>query len=400
MDITYKRDATASHMVISGRPKEIGFEEEMLKQNHIGVLLGFFTTEYEGFTQFWYDITGKKSFRDFVEMEGLSRENLKLVFECICMAYRGLAEYLIADDNVYISPDTVFMEQNRVAWQVFLIYCPMEHMGFCEQIRSMTKFCLDEATERQLEVVEICRRMFEVTQNEGFTLTEILQILRDENEASEEGESSALPSPENEHRIHDEKAALDFSDLKVVPDDLSGDFPEEYLADLSDMEENVKERKINTSFLTEAVTRWIKKLKERFRREKEDLFPPDDILSDLEFDPVEEPVEETTILSEADLGCIGKLLYEGVDKEERDHIISHTPFRIGSKAGKNDAVLHSKVVSRCHAKILKENGIYYLVDLNSRNGTYINGRMIPYREATPLKPMDMITFADVTYRVV
>lgn len=92
-------------------------------------------------------------------------------------------------------------------------------------------------------------------------------------------------------------------------------------------------------------------------------------------------------------------MYEGSGSEQ-DYVLSKEVFRIGSQDEANDAVLHSAVVSRHHARITKTNGSYFIEDLNSRNGTYVNGKMLSYRENVKLKRMDVITFADVVYRFV
>ena len=47
-------------------------------------------------------------------------------------------------------------------------------------------------------------------------------------------------------------------------------------------------------------------------------------------------------------------------------------------------------VSRLHAKILYEEGIFYLVDLNSTNSTYINGSKLQPQQAYSLRDGDII----------
>lgn len=42
----------------------------------------------------------------------------------------------------------------------------------------------------------------------------------------------------------------------------------------------------------------------------------------------------------------------------------------------NDIVLDSKVVSKHHADIKKSDGSYYIIDLNSSNGTKLNGEFV------------------------
>jgi len=61
-----------------------------------------------------------------------------------------------------------------------------------------------------------------------------------------------------------------------------------------------------------------------------------------------------------------------------------------------DVVLDGAGVSRRHAQIIEKHGQYYIEDLRSRNGTYVNNARIDGR--TLLRDNDLITFCDHTFR--
>jgi pSer/pThr/pTyr-binding forkhead associated (FHA) protein len=60
-----------------------------------------------------------------------------------------------------------------------------------------------------------------------------------------------------------------------------------------------------------------------------------------------------------------------------------------------DVVLESASVSRQHGKITSSDGNYYLQDLNSRNGTYLNGK--PIAKPQLLKEGDEIGICDLAF---
>ncbi len=62
------------------------------------------------------------------------------------------------------------------------------------------------------------------------------------------------------------------------------------------------------------------------------------------------------------------------------------------RRSENEVVTDDVSVSGCHAVILREGARYRLRDLDSTNGTQLNG--VPVREAL-LKPGDVIGFGDV-----
>ena len=62
-----------------------------------------------------------------------------------------------------------------------------------------------------------------------------------------------------------------------------------------------------------------------------------------------------------------------------------------------DAVISLPTVSRIHAKIRKREEEYYLTDMNSRNGTAVNGRLLLPDEEYQLQPEDEVDFAQARY---
>lgn len=70
-------------------------------------------------------------------------------------------------------------------------------------------------------------------------------------------------------------------------------------------------------------------------------------------------------------------------------------FVIG-RSGFCDVVLNKRSISREHARIFERRGEYYLEDLDSINGTFLNGR--PIHEAVPIQDGDRINLYDVPIR--
>lgn len=67
---------------------------------------------------------------------------------------------------------------------------------------------------------------------------------------------------------------------------------------------------------------------------------------------------------------------------------------IGKRKAEVDICLEKSTVSRLHARIFCRQEAYYLEDLNSRNGTRLNGHMLDSGQPQLLKDGDEIVFAD------
>jgi pSer/pThr/pTyr-binding forkhead associated (FHA) protein len=116
------------------------------------------------------------------------------------------------------------------------------------------------------------------------------------------------------------------------------------------------------------------------------------------FEPEDEPAasgQPTVCLAAVD-HAEGRLVYQGNGTEE-SFVIEGESFLVGGRNGQADARLQSSWVSRNHARITREENDYYIEDLNSKNGTYLNGDLLPYRQRRPMKPGDHLRFAREEY---
>lgn len=83
-----------------------------------------------------------------------------------------------------------------------------------------------------------------------------------------------------------------------------------------------------------------------------------------------------------------------------DRIVAlHDSMTIG-RDGDTDIVLESITVSRCHAILLHTPSALLLIDLQSTNGTLVNGAPVPPDQPVRLADGDSIQFGQVLARYV
>jgi len=77
--------------------------------------------------------------------------------------------------------------------------------------------------------------------------------------------------------------------------------------------------------------------------------------------------------------------------------LNHTPYTVGRKVDR-DLVIADPRVSREHASIVSENGEFFVVDLNSKHGTFVNGEKVDRHK---LQRNDRLEFGarDVAYLI-
>ena len=63
-----------------------------------------------------------------------------------------------------------------------------------------------------------------------------------------------------------------------------------------------------------------------------------------------------------------------------------------------DVKIDKETISQLHARICPEGNSFYIEDLNSTNGTFVNDETLPYKQKRILQVNDIVQFADARFR--
>ena len=347
-----------------------------------------------GEVRFCYDITGKSSLRDFLDEEGLSVQTVSGVIRKLKKAFDQTDRYLITPENIRLSPDTIFVERYPGDFRLFLAYMPFEDEGGDFGLSSVMRFLTEKPVRGDMRLTELIYSLYDKSLREKDSFDPLLLVLSEyESKESDDTVKEKVRDVLLEEECKEEPKtpeARDYEDLDDYEDE-------------DDCPEGEDESFLSKLFsrLKGLISKKEKKTGEKLKGRLKSLFPSEkespkalDFLYE-ETDSIEKP---TVLMTGANSQSGYLLSYEGSGRN-RDYPLSKDVFRIGSEKG-NDAVLDSPVVSRHHAKIVRQGEDYFIEDLNSKNGTFVNGKMLSYRESVRLKRMDRIIFADEVFRIV
>ncbi len=73
--------------------------------------------------------------------------------------------------------------------------------------------------------------------------------------------------------------------------------------------------------------------------------------------------------------ALARLVWQTPDRKEHEYFFGQETITIGRSEG-NDVVLNNSCVSRCHAKICWKDGNFFISDMESANGTFVNDQWI------------------------
>ncbi len=382
MNIWYKRQSNDSYMVLEGDDFVESYESIMIQQNQIKSILSYYTMEMDGKIQFWSKITGKESLKDYLDSNQMSIETLDKIFMYMYLAMEEVNRYLIDQSHLLLRPDTIYIDKRGTNNKMSFCYCPTNNEPANIQLRSVLEYIINIVDHDEERFTELCYDLYEIAQNDDYSIKQLWDYVA---KNKEEDDNINLTS----------EAYVDQYEA-----DKSRETPEIPVEKIDLLDESIyftteKEEKVKKSI-------WKKTRKHKEKKEKRSIFKKkkpkvlEEIEKmDFEFDPNMTFSEPTVILTPSDRQPFGKLVYDGKDDEE-SYMIDKETFRIGSGTD-CDACLKSRAVSRNHARIIKDGNYYYIEDMNSTNGTYLNGHLLNYNAPVKLGLMDQIMFGNVSY---
>lgn len=407
MEIRYKRSHNESYMIIEHDCDVNEFEERMIRQNNVKSLLTYFTIKVNDRVQFWYNITGKQSLKEYLETSEQTIENLEKILFYFQKACDEINLYLIAGEHILINPDTIFFEKKDGNFAIYLCYMSEDMDGLTTQFRTVLEHFISIVNHSDEVLERMVYELYDIAGKDGYSIMELLDYVNEKYCDVTLPVVEKVEIPRVKEDYEPEQTTNVKPNIKVdVKMDTKTDTTEfdSYFEEY-DFYQEPKEKKGILEKLSEFFnTRSKDPFEERkgARREKKN-FDKDKLYEneshmDFEFDPEDEVTKPTVLLSanSRERFCIGKLLYDGNGFED-NYMIDTDNFRVGTSTNSNHACLKSKTVSRNHARIMRQGEQYYLEDLNSTNGTYLNGKSLEYRQPVRLNPMDKIRFADVEY---
>lgn len=350
----YKRYQGKSYMICKNEECRTGYEIHMLQENRIPGLLPLQIAVADGSMQCWYEISGKHDMEMWTEEHKMGRELLEKFFLMLQQILRHLGKYLLSEEGICLDPKKIFFDFEDK--NIYFCYTPFEKKKFEESLRNFMEYYIQHMSHTNQEDIKKCYEVYDRCQGEHIIIEEILSLLMKEEEIARE---------ETIEEITKE----------------------------TKMTEKNKEKESKRKPLI-SKTKWSRKklfLKKRTIPKKQYIFEPQE--------QAEESSNPTVFLGSETDAVLGELRYEGNGNQGNFSI--HSPiFLIGNQRDEADGIIHASTVSRIHARVTKEGEDYYIEDMNSTNGTCLNGEILNYKEKVQLKKNDLIQFAEETYRFV
>lgn len=367
------------------------FEEQMVQKAKPAGVIPMVRSEQTDVYK--YDITGKKNLAMTFERVPMNAEQIEKVLEGILEVLDRGKEYLLAENNFIIAPEHIYLRIPE--YEVSLCYYPEYGEPFAKQLGKLFEVLLNRVDYREERAIAMVYALYMQLQEPDMTLERIREKLR-EQAACPEPDFSRQPEPWQEapERRKAEGVSTEALRRKQVR---------------ASSEETPRTKQVRTvseefSVAHEKKDRRKSGLWERLRKEVEGIRFPKGEKETGGFVPaavpcVREPVPEwepkyTKVLSVKKPETEPALICQ---KNGETVFLTKFPFYVGSLSGYMDYVISQDTVSRFHAKFIRQGNRVLLSDLNSTNGTKVNGRLLNVQEQIPLANGDRILFADAEF---
>lgn len=446
MNIQYRKIFNKNYAIISDYNttdyKEC-YRSKMLKSNRLNNFLTYDTQNINGSIQFTYDISSKQSIYSFYENSDIDFDMVRHLIMSLKSAFDTLNNYLLEPDFIVLDPKLIYM--NIATKSIYFCYCPGERNNFYDSLNSLLCYILSKINHEDTNSIVLAYSLQQQSTNTNYTFDDLLEII-----------NKQIFNQDNAKADFQNSQKKNTADIKNINNPASDcvDFPEnmEQSNNFLDKTEQISESNFNkksvlnknglaiipvciffivlstviylgifrhlfsleliivigiiTFMICFNIFSFLKSRQKQIPTETSkdlnmELFSapadiPDNILKKEDINIEANFYEDTIILGYRSSENTPRLVYTGTDFISENEL-NHFPFVIGKMAENVNMIIDNPMISRIHAKIYLKENHYYIEDMNSSNGTYINNNLIQPHTLTEISTGDYITFSHLTY---
>ncbi|MBQ3545507.1 MAG: FHA domain-containing protein [Lachnospiraceae bacterium] len=371
MEVVYKKNLNNNYVVLANSNIVVSdFRLNMLLKNKIKGFLPIYVGCLDGRVEISYLIDSKQSLKQLLERKKLNSNEIINIIKGIINVMDLAGQYLLKVDDILLDMNLIFTDYNFE--EIWFCYYPNSSNNFYEELKKLSQRMLLVTEHSDMKAIEIMYKFFDICSSNDVSINELEKSL-------------VCTSNAFNYYSYNDNIVNDYKVSKVCEsnDDIYG----------------VPERKWKLNLIIDKIQELFNK--ERFRElskfkennvDKSNDFEED--ISEYTGDDEEEYDNETILVSDIIKTSDRKLLSL---TDKNDIIITGYPFIIGKLNARADYILDDKLISRLHLKIHREGEEFYIEDMNSKNGSFLNDIQLSPYEMKKMEIGDKITIAKYDY---
>lgn len=422
----YLSDGGKNYLVLDkeglSKTKLVWFQVEMLTNNEIKGIVKLDVREKDSKVKLYYNLSGLVILSNFLKRNKISKSDFISILDMLISVILNNNNYFLNDQSLVLDEKMVFIDPK--SREVYLIYIPVEiHQDI---IQSLKAFIIKLIVSANIETRDdFIQQMLNLIKAEDFNLSDFrnqLRAVRDEVNNSITDEKTHI-NPSSGSKKGSSGENVDTSRTTIVTEGrnirilfLGG------AAIISVLAAAISYWGVNLQFLMNqsgVTTRMLTYgaaaaacigVTFRILHKESNKVPAAEKTEYNKPEPEPEPTKspEFTVSSELTRtpggGTDETVLLSELNFPElmtvngQDSVLIDKPiFIIGRNREVCDYVIEDRGVGRAHAQIRKVDSFYFIEDMDSKNGTFLNDEKISSNQQYKLNRNDKVTIANVEY---
>lgn len=400
MNTNMVRDMESCYLVID-EGVELGFQQKMVLHNQIEGILQVEERRIDDRIQYYYHITNRISLREYVNRKSVTAEWIHFVFEEIILRLQKAKGYLLEQDNFVLTIDAIFL--NEEGNSIELCFCEGYHTEVRSQMLGLIEFFMQTINYKDEKAVRLTYAVYKCLREDICSFDTMIHTMKDcmiENQR-EKYEQTAI----SQQREFQQEPLFMQQELEM-PTEVGNMYKTEkcfniglIILNLAFVIVCLKARlifyqysdKINVSrvLVIIGVAVGINILINRFWNlmlQRNQVEIVDSRLYDEQGD--------TIVLSNPKMTCY-ELKREGSNESI---MLTKFPFKVGASKELVQGIAAYPGVSKQHIIFNNTDDGVWITDLDSTNGTFLNGELIEPKREYKINKGDKITLGSVTYQ--
>lgn len=400
MQVKYRNDMYTNYLLM-----EIPFHADlqtyafkMIEKNQIKGVLPAKVRMEDGRGYLYLDIGNKRNLVEIYKDKEMDLEEMTKIFQGLLPILEELRNYLLTEKMIYLDPQYIFEQEDETGYCVVILPWQDENPNF----RKMAEFFLEKINQKDENGVNAAYHFYRQQSQEPFSLYHFMPVLEKENilkrQKKHKEEIPCIPKPQ-EWKIEEVESnpqvevreqenntggGAKYFILVITFLGLAAQF-------FQPIPNRIKISCLAVSLLSFLLFLSLLLLKKDKKKEEKPQRT--------------EPIEEEWEVGET-------LFFESQENEEewklqwkergrlKQSVIDSFPCKIGKIKEEVSIVISDVSVSRIHCQLIKRENKIAIMDLNSTNGTCLNGIPLKNGEIIEIEKNDEILVGKVKILVV
>lgn len=397
------RDMESCYLVIEGEAWQ-GFQQKMVLHNHIEGIMPVEMRQIDNSTQYYYQVTNDVSLRDYLNKNPITNERIQFIIEEMIALIQKSKVYLLEQDNFILDVDCIYI--NPKDGRLKLCFYEGYHEAVREQMLRITEFFMESIDYNDEKAVRITYAIYKCLREDACSFETILEILHKEG-----AECLKRPIAKTTEFVQSNERIMENVCVDNVADILRSNTRQEKHQRLY----WIGTVTINSiAFFVILKARWIfYQYSNEINITKLLIACAMLLVINILFNQLCSTILrnhrgaliDTSLFDEMGDTIVLSNLHDIryiLKKENSNETISLTeyPFIVGASNDCVQGLAPYPGVSKQHIMIQKSEEGLSVKDLNSTNGTFLNGELLESQRDYKIAEEDKITLGEVTYQLV